>query len=311
MRSGPETPLFEIARGDEPLAGSGLFLAGALACCGARRLRRATPTRSATCSSRPASAPPAQSRRSSSRRAARQPSTTRRSASPAAEARDRQAEAGVTAAEAEMDAYRTANETRPGSEGGRRDRPAAAAAGRAGPPSSPSNLRRRVGGRKSHPAAMHACVTTRAADGAPPTPRPANGPVDARISPHQASAALRLRAGQQDQGAGARRRRRHHRPRHGQPGPAGAGACRPEAVRDRRQAAHRPLLGLQGHRRPAPRPGGLLRPPLRREAQSRDPGRRDARLEGGLRQHGAGDHRRRATSCSCPTRATRSTPSAS
>ena len=57
------------------------------------------------------------------------------------------------------------------------------------------------------------------------------------------------------------------------------------------QAAHRPLFGLQGHRRPAPRPGRLLRPPLRREAQSRHPGRRDARLEGGLRQHGAGDHR--------------------
>ena len=47
-------------------------------------------------------------------------------------------------------------------------------------------------------------------------------------------------------------------------------ARRREAVRDRRQAAHRPLLGLQGHRRPAPGPGGLLRPPLRREAQSRD-----------------------------------------
>ena len=42
---------------------------------------------------------------------------------------------------------------------------------------------------------------------------------------------------------------------------------------------------------PAPRPGELLRPPLRREAQSRDAGRRDPRLQGRLRQHGAGDHR--------------------
>ena len=64
-----------------------------------------------------------------------------------------------------------------------------------------------------------------------------------------------------------------------------------QAGRDRRQAAHRPLFGLQGHRRPAPGPGRLLRPPLRREAQPRHAGRRDARLQGGLRQHGAGDHR--------------------
>ena len=42
---------------------------------------------------------------------------------------------------------------------------------------------------------------------------------------------------------------------------------------------------------PAPRAGRLLRAPLRREAQSRHAGRRDARLEGRLRQRRAGDHR--------------------
>ena len=85
--------------------------------------------------------------------------------------------------------------------------------------------------------------------------------------------------------------RRHHRPRHGQSGPAGAGACHREAQGDDRQAAHRPLFGLEGHRGPAPRAGRLLRPPLRREAQSGHPDRRHARLQGRLRQRGAGDHR--------------------
>ena len=42
---------------------------------------------------------------------------------------------------------------------------------------------------------------------------------------------------------------------------------------------------------PAPRAGGLLRAPLRREAQSRHADRRDARLQGRLRQRRAGDHR--------------------
>ena len=77
----------------------------------------------------------------------------------------------------------------------------------------------------------------------------------------------------------------------GNPDLPGAPARHRQARRDRGQAAHRPLFGLQGHRRPAPRPGRLLRAPLRREAQSRHPGRRDARLEGGLRQHGPGHHR--------------------
>ena len=86
-------------------------------------------------------------------------------------------------------------------------------------------------------------------------------------------------------------RRRHHRPRHGQSRPAGAGACHREAEGDDRQAAHRPLFGLARHSGPAPRAGRLLRAPLRREAQSRHAGRRHARLEGGLRQCGAGDHR--------------------
>ena len=82
-------------------------------------------------------------------------------------------------------------------------------------------------------------------------------------------------------------------------------------VRDGRQAAHRPLFGLQGHRRPAPRPGRLLRAPLRREAQSRDAGRRDARLEGRLRQHGPGHHRAGRRGAGARTPAIRSTPSAS
>ena len=47
----------------------------------------------------------------------------------------------------------------------------------------------------------------------------------------------------------------------------------------------------RGIRRAAPRAGRLLRAPLRREAQSRDPGRHHARLQGRLRQRGAGDHR--------------------
>ncbi len=47
----------------------------------------------------------------------------------------------------------------------------------------------------------------------------------------------------------------------------------------------------QGHRRAAPRAGRLLRAPLRREAQSRHPGRHHARLQGRLRQRRAGDHR--------------------
>ena len=48
---------------------------------------------------------------------------------------------------------------------------------------------------------------------------------------------------------------------------------------------------VEGHSRPAPRAGRLLRAPLRREAQSRHPGRRHARLQGRLRQRRAGDHR--------------------
>ena len=58
-----------------------------------------------------------------------------------------------------------------------------------------------------------------------------------------------------------------------------------------RQAAHRPLFVLEGHRGSAPRAGGLLRAPLRREAQSGYADRRHLRFEGRLRQRGAGDHR--------------------
>ena len=52
-------------------------------------------------------------------------------------------------------------------------------------------------------------------------------------------------------------------------------------------------------------------PPLRREAQSGHPDRRDARLEGGLCQRGAGDHRARRRRSCARTRAIRSMPSAS
>ena len=89
------------------------------------------------------------------------------------------------------------------------------------------------------------------------------------------------------------RGRRHHRSRHGQSGFAGARACHREAQGDARQAAHRPLFGLARHSRAAPRAGGLLRAPLRGEAQSRYADRRDAGLQGRLRQRGAGDHRAR------------------
>ncbi len=87
--------------------------------------------------------------------------------------------------------------------------------------------------------------------------------------------------------------RRHHRPRHGQSRPAGARACHREAEGHHRAAAHRPLFVVARHPRAAPRPGRLLRAPLRREAQSRDPDRHHARLQGRLRQRGAGDHRAR------------------
>ena len=61
-----------------------------------------------------------------------------------------------------------------------------------------------------------------------------------------------------------------------------------EVIRDPRSHRYSASKGIAG---PAQGAGGLLRPPLRREARPRHPGRRDARLEGRLRQHGAGDHR--------------------
>ena len=85
--------------------------------------------------------------------------------------------------------------------------------------------------------------------------------------------------------------RRHHRPRHGQSGPAGAAPCHRKAEGNAGQAADRPLFRLARHHRPAQGAGGLLRAALRREAQPRDPDRRDAGLEGRLCQRGAGDHR--------------------
>ena len=55
-----------------------------------------------------------------------------------------------------------------------------------------------------------------------------------------------------------------------------------QARRDGRQAADRPLFGLEGHRRAAPGPSRLLRAPVRREAQPRHSGRGDARLQQGF-----------------------------
>ena len=87
------------------------------------------------------------------------------------------------------------------------------------------------------------------------------------------------------------RRRRHRRSRHGQPGPrrprrtSSRSSC--ETAGKPRTDRYSASKGIGG---PAPRPGRLLRPPLRREAQPRHAGRGDARLEGGLRQHGAGHH---------------------
>ena len=57
-----------------------------------------------------------------------------------------------------------------------------------------------------------------------------------------------------------------------------------------RQAAHQPLLRFARHSGSAQGDGRLLRAPLRREAQSGHADRLDARLEGRLRQSGAGDH---------------------
>ena len=141
--------------------------------------------------------------------------------------------------------------------------------------------------------------------------RPKASGCDVRFSPGAALAALRLRAGQQAQGQGPRRRRRHRRSRHGQSGSARAQARHRQARRNGRQAAHRSLFRLEGHRRPAPRAGRLLRAPVRGEARSRDAGGRDARVEGRLRQHGAGDHRAGRCRVGARTPPIRSTPSAS
>ena len=109
----------------------------------------------------------------------------------------------------------------------------------------------------------------------------------------------------------AHRRRGHHRPRHGQPGQPDAAAHRRQAGRGGAGPAHPPLLGQQGHPRPAPRAGRLLRPPLRRRTGPGDRGRRHARLQGGAGQPRLGDHLARATPSWCPTRPIRSTSSAS
>ena len=61
-----------------------------------------------------------------------------------------------------------------------------------------------------------------------------------------------------------------------------------EVVRDPRTHRYSSSRGIPGLRRAQ---AGYYAAPLRREARSRDAGRRDARLQGRLRQHGAGDHR--------------------
>ena len=114
-----------------------------------------------------------------------------------------------------------------------------------------------------------------------------------RVSQGPPASALRLRAGQPAEGQRPLARRRHHRSRHGQSRPADAEGHRRQAVRSGARPAHPSLFVLARHSRPAPRPGRLLCAPLRREAQPRHAGRRDARLQGRLRQHGAGDHRAR------------------
>ena len=109
-----------------------------------------------------------------------------------------------------------------------------------------------------------------------------------RLPPYVFEQVNRLKASARAQ------RRRHHRPRHGQSGPADAQGHRRQAVRGRcATRAPTAIPSSRGIPGPAPRPGRLLRPPLRREAQPRHAGRRDARLQGRLRQHGAGDHRAR------------------
>ena len=82
-----------------------------------------------------------------------------------------------------------------------------------------------------------------------------------RLPPYVFAEVNRLKA------AGASAWRGHHRSRHGQSRSAGAEAHPRQADRDGRQAAHRPLFGLEGHSGAAARPGRLLRPPLRREAE--------------------------------------------
>ena len=108
-----------------------------------------------------------------------------------------------------------------------------------------------------------------------------------RLPPYVFAEVNRLKAQLPRRGHG------HHRLRHGQPGHGHARPYRRQAGRDRAPAAHPPLFGLQGHPRPAPRPGRLLRPPLRGEARPRDRGDRHPRLQGGPRQPRHGDHRAR------------------
>ena len=87
-------------------------------------------------------------------------------------------------------------------------------------------------------------------------------------------------------------RRRHHRPRHGQSRPADAeGTSSTSSAKwcaTRAPTAIPSSRGIPGLRRAQ---ASYYAPPLRREAQPGHAGRRDARLQGRLRQHGAGDHR--------------------
>ena len=133
MRSGQIAALSgRSRRGDEPLAGSGPLSGRRPSHARHSPAVPATPIRSATCSSRPASAPSARSRWSSSKRAARRASTSRPvGVAPPKRAVVAKPKSGVNAAEAEMDAYRARTRTRPRKQGGRPTVQAAAAAGRA------------------------------------------------------------------------------------------------------------------------------------------------------------------------------------
>ena len=102
------------------------------------------------------------------------------------------------------------------------------------------------------------------------TESPSQSGIDhGRVSQGPPASALCLRAGQPAEGQRPFARRRHHRSRHGQSRSADAEGDRRQALRSGARSAHASLFVLARHSGPAPRPGQLLCPPLRREARSR------------------------------------------